>query len=336
MRRALYLAISVLLTASALYPKSSLYQRAAELAEEDPREAEALYVRFIAESGNEKLKRAAAHELFTLRLKQGRLTEAFFQASSSAFRSRFLSALEENLRLDPNPARRLVVALREDCSAEDDAGKTAKLLAKEKYPLAAYSFALTVLTRCNVENPESVIPDLPEERDKIDGRAVNFALLEIREAIGRDDFEAAETLMHEVRQNAGALIEKEPGYGMQLDFARARLDSKKENFSAVLSHCAAIEKKKPPRWIRNACRSLTAHSLLKEGKPAEAYARIASLKIPAQDIDNRLLRLTAAVAAEETTAEKLVKFTRRRSYKECAPLLRKLAEEILAAAAQNR
>ena len=69
---------------------------------------------------------------------------------------------------------------------------------------------------------------------------------------------------------------------------------------------------------------------------AEAYARIASLKITPQDIDNRLLRLTAAVAAEEAPAEKLRKFTRRRSYKECAPLLQKLAEEILLAAAQNR
>lgn len=336
MTRAASLAVFFLLTSFALYAKSSLYRRAADLADEDPREAEALYVGFIAESGNDKLKRAAAHELFTLRLKQGRLTEAFFQAKSSAFRSRLLSALEEHLRLDTSLARRLVTSLRKECSGDGDAEKIAKLLARDKYPVATYSFAVTILTRCNNDAAASVIPDFPEEIEKIDGRAVNFALLEIREAIGRDDFETATSLLGEVRKNATVLIEKEPGYGLQLDFAEARLASKQEDYEDVLAKCASIEKRKPPRWVRNACRSLTAYCLLKQGKAAEAYARIASLKITPQDIDNRLLRLTAAVAAEEAPAEKLRKFTRRRSYKECAPLLQKLAEGILLAAAQNR
>lgn len=336
MARAASLAILFLLTSFDLYAKASLYQRAADLADEDPREAEALYVRFLAETGNDKLKRAAAHELFTLRLKQGRMGEAFFQAKSAAFTRRFLSALEEHLRLDTSPARRLVTALREECSDEGDAENLSKLLAREKYPVAAYSFAVMILGRCNNDAADSVIPDFPEEKEKIDGRAVNLALLEIREAIGRDDFETASSLLGEVRKNAAALIEKEPGYGLQLDYAEARLDSKQENYAGVFARCASIDKKKPPRWVRNACRSLTAYCLLKQGKAAEAYARIASLKIASQDIDNRLLRLTAAVAADEAPAEKLRKFTRRRSYKECAPLLRKLAEEILHSDAQNR
>ena len=202
--------------------------------------------------------------------------------------------------------------------------------------MVAYNFSLAVLERCKVEDPVALIPDLPEDSEKVTARALQLALLEIREAISRDNFERAEELMGDIRSEGKAVLEKEAALVLQLDFTEARLFSKKEDFTAVKDRCAAIEKKKPPRWLRNACRFLAAFAFLKEEKYSEAYAKVANLKVTATEIDNRLLRLTAAVAADEEEAEKLAKFMKRRSYKECAPVLRKLAAEILEIKVQNR
>ncbi len=330
------IAIFSFLVFSPLAAKQSAYQRAQALLEDDPREAEALLVHFIRQTGNDKLKRAAAHELFTLRLKQGRLAEAFLQAKSSGFKKRFLSAVEEGLKVSESSAGRLVAALRQECDAGGDAEKIAILLGKNKFPVAAYNFSLTVLERCKVEGSEAILPDFPEEAEKVDARTLSLALLEIRAAISRDDTEEAEALLTEVRKTAANFLEKEPAFALQLDFTEARLFSKKEDFKALGNRCAAIEKKKPARWLRNACRFMTAYAYLKQEKYAEAYARIANLKIVPVETDNRLLRLTAAVAADEEIPEKLEKFMRRRSYPECAEVLRKLAEEILEIKAQNR
>lgn len=316
----------------------SLYRRAQDLAEDDPREAEAMFAQFVKQSGDAKLKRAAAHELFALRLKQGRLKEAFFQGGSGTFRKRFLSAVEEGLKLAESSARRLVAALRRECEAAEqgDAAAIGALLDKHRYPPAAYDFSVTVLERCKVPEPLTVFPEFDEAAGQTDVRALQLALMEIRETLAGDDMEEAAALLKAVRESVARLPEAAPAWLLQLDFTEARLAAKKEDFAAVKERCSAIEKKKPPRSVKYACRSLTAYALMREEQYSEAYARLVNLKISPPEIDNRLLRLAAAVAAGEAPADKLRKFMKRRSYKECAPVLRSLAEEILQSQTANR
>ncbi|MBN8221300.1 MAG: hypothetical protein J0L53_10280 [Spirochaetes bacterium] len=322
----------------ALFAAPSLYRRAQDLAEDDPREAEALFVQFIQQSGDAKIKRAAAHELFTLRLKQGRLKEAFFQGSSGSFRRRFLSAVEEGLKLAESAARRLVAALRRECEAAEqgDAAAIGALLDKHRYPPAAYDFSVSVLERCKVPEPLAVFPEFDAAAQQPEVRAIQLALMEIRETLAGDDIEEAAALSKAVRESVARLPEAATAWALQFDFIEARLAAKKEDFTAVKERCAAIEKKKPPRSLKYACRSLTAYALMREEQYSEAYARLVNLKIAPAEIDNRLLRLTAAVAAGEAPADKLRKFLKRRSYRECAAVLRGLAHAVLESQTANR
>ena len=86
---------------------------------------------------------------------------------------------------------------------------------------------------------------------------------------------------------------------------------------------------------RKACLYLKGFALLKDKKYAQAAKVLNALKAEPREIDNRLLKLTAAVAARQVPVSKLNKYARRASYRYQAKVLRELAAEITAAGDEN-
>ncbi|HRP68727.1 MAG TPA: hypothetical protein PLY93_04285, partial [Turneriella sp.] len=156
--------------------RSSLYRRAQQLTENDPREAEALYVKFIRETGAHKLKRAAYHELFALRLKEARLAEAFFQINKKSFRRRYVSAMEENLHLSNRRAQRLLSVLERECNPERDTEKLREYLEASKATVLEYNYVLRVQTLCGNNDTLAVLPELPVSNDDFDENKFYTAL----------------------------------------------------------------------------------------------------------------------------------------------------------------
>lgn len=317
-----------LLLVPAVQAKGSAYFRATELTQEDPLEADALFVSVIRNSGEAKIRRAAIHQLFYLRLRSGRTAEAFSLISSESMRKKYASELAAQLKISEKNAERLVQRLRSACGKGRDLQKFADFLEENRSGVSTYDFSFRVLKKCRPADAAEILP-VPDSEANMDRRTLALALIAIREGKNAESgSESAQSLIV-LKSRAADITAKDAALKGQLLVIEARQAVKNSDFALVAENCGQVAAEEALKRYRGQCRFLTAFALIKDGKPAEAYARLAVQKIPPQQIDNRLLRLIAGVSAGKIPRERLRKFMQRASYPECAPVLRELAENTL-------
>lgn len=313
---------------SAWPAKGGVYFRATGLIEEDPLEADALFASVIRNSGEAKIRRAAIHQLFYLRLRSGRVAEAFSLVSSESMRKKYETAMAAQLKIPEKSAERLIQRLRSACTKSYDLQKLVDYLVEKKAGVAAYDFSYRVLKKCRPADALEILP-VPEPEGELDRRALALALVAIREGKSAGSGLEPAQLLNELRSKAAGVLDKDASLRGQLLIIEARQAVKNADFPLVAENCRQVAAEEVLKKFRGQCRLLTAFALLKEGKPAEAYVRLAAQKIQPAQIDNRLLRLIAGVTAGKIPRERLRKFMQRASYPECAPVLRELAENTL-------
>jgi hypothetical protein len=308
--------------------KPNAYFRATGLVEEDPLEADALFASVIRNSGEAKIRRAAMHQLFYLRLRSGRIAEAFPLVSSEAMRDKYDAAVAAHLKIPEKNAGQLIQRLRSACGKNYDLQKLAGYLEEKKAGVASYDFALRVLKKCRSEDALEILPQ-PEPETDLDKRALALALIAIREGNAVEDGIPVNDRIGELRSRGAAVFGKDAALRGQLLIIEARLALRNSDFPTLTENCRQISEDNALKKFRGQCRFLTAFALIKEGKPDEAYLSLATQKIEPGQVDHRLLRIIAGVAAGKMPREKLRKFMQRASYPECAPILRELAENTL-------
>ncbi|MBV6494881.1 MAG: hypothetical protein LDLANPLL_02918 [Turneriella sp.] len=309
--------------------KASLYSRAQKLSSIDPREAEALYSKFITKTTDSKLKRAAKHELFTLRLNEGRLAEAFFQLQNKSFHKRFLSAMEENFRIPSLRANSLTKLLQMECSPDANIQKIKNYLQKIKANVAIYQFVLTVLFNCGAKDNLEVLPDLEYIAKDLDDYKFYLGLFTLQELLGKGDLEHAKEYLYFLSNTALPQLNNPHKLMQQIVVAEARVELKAGNWEKVEQVCLKLQDIPQKSAARKACTYLRAFASIKQEDYISAHRSLIKIKIHPHEIDNRLLKLIAAFGAGKLEEEKLRKFMRRVSYPECAKILRRAANEVL-------
>lgn len=312
------------------------YQRAQSLIEDDPLEADALLADAIRATGNAKIRRAARYDLFYLRLRLGRFSEAYPLATGKGMRKRLIKSAAAQFRTNEAKLSRVIAATDEECSADGDAGRVGQILAQSKGNAALYDFALQRLEACKMKETRPIFPVLAKENQLIsETRLLNIYALKARSLISAGDYETAQQGIALIREAAADLLSKNAALEWPLLLAEARSAALQANADAVAGLCKKLGSDEDAAAARKACLYLKGFALLKGRKYAEAAKVLNALKAEPREIDNRLLKLAAAVAARQVPVAKLHKYTRRASYRYQARVLRDLAAEITAGADEN-
>lgn len=325
-----------LLFTLALHAGDRNYQRAQSLIDDDPLEADALLADTIRTTGNAKIRRAARYDLFYLRLRLGRFSEAYPLATGKGMRSRFIKTAAAHFRSTEAKLSRVIAATDEECDPQGDAGRVGQVLAQNKGNAALYDFALQRLESCKTKEMLPIFPVLAKENQQIsETRLLNIYTLKVRSLISAGEYETAEQGIALIREAAADLLSQNAALEWPLLLAEARSAALQANTDAVGGLCKKLGSEEAAAAARKACLYLKGFALLKSQKYAEAAKVLNALKAEPREIDNRLLKLTAAVAARQVPVGKLHKYTRRASYRYQAKVLRDLAGEITAAADEN-
>lgn len=312
---------------------ASPYQRALDLAASDPLEAEALLERVLHGADNTKLRRAAAIQLFYLRLANGRLVEAYPLLRDKSQLKKFIYALSAQLHIDESATARLMHAVKAECKADGDAAVIGALLEKQTYPAMAYDFGLRLLRKCGVKNLAEIFP--PEILDAeiadaeiADVRNAQIVLVYVREVKGEDAARVAHALIEKLTNFAQHSDSAPNTLSQQAALAEARLAARNEEHADVMRLCASLRAAKTDRNISTACAYLLGFAYAHLGQMKKAHAILSAQMADAIDIDHRLLKLTVAVAVGAQPKKNLRGYMRRASYHYCAAILRRFASEI--------
>lgn len=311
------------------------YQRAQQLLEDDPLEADALLADTIRTTGNSKIRRAARYDLFYLRLRLGRFSEAYRLATGKGMRSRLIKTASAQFRTTEAKLSRVIAATDEECSPDGDAGRVGQILVQSKGNAALYDFALQRLEACKTKETLPIFPVLAKENQQIsETRLLNIYALKARSLISAGEYETAGQGIALIREAASDLLSKNAALEYPLLLAEARSAALQGNADEVGGFCKKLGSDEEAA-ARKACLYLKGFALLKDKKYAQAAKVLNALKAEPREIDNRLLKLTAAVAARQVPVSKLNKYARRASYRYQAKVLRELAAEITAAGDEN-
>lgn len=332
-RRALLLSLIPL--ANAFAAGNNSYYRGLGLVEEDPLEADALLSAALKTTTNDRIRRAARYDLFYLRLRLGRFVEAYPLASTKSMRRKFVAAAAPQLRIPEARFERLLSALDRECAAREDgdAGRVGEWFAKTKNPAALYDFAYRRLEACKVAEPEGIFPAMPEKVD--DMRIVQIRLVAERLTAANREYSENKQALAALREASSSLSETSSQLAVQLDLAEARLAALAGQMAETDTTCARLRSTEGGAFARRACAYLRGYAALKSTEYARADKILSVLKVEPREIDNRLLKVMAAVAAGRTGREKLRRFMKRASFRYNAAPLRNLAEEISAAKSEN-
>lgn len=330
------LLISLLLLQLPLIAAGSAYQRAQDLLEDDPLEADALLADTVKSTGNAKIRRAARYDLFYLRLRLGRFSEAYPLATGKGMRSKLIKTAAAQFRTTEGKLSRVIAAIDAECSAEGNAERIGEVLAQTKSSVAVYDFALQRLESCKVNEKLQIFPQLSKETQQIsEVRLLHVYTLKARSLISAGEFETAQQGLTLLREAAADLLAQNAALELPLLLAEARNAALQAKSDAVNTICRDIGSREDAAAARKACLYLKGFSLLKTQNYPEAAKILNALRAEPREIDNRLLKLAAAVAGRQVPAAKLRKYTRRASYRYQARVLRDLAAEILAARNEN-
>ncbi len=312
------------------------YQRAQQLIEDDPLEADALLADTIKSTGNAKIRRAARYDLFYLRLRLGRFSEAYALATGKGMRSKLMKTAAAQFRTTESKLSRVMTAPDQECGAEGDAGRVGQVLAQNKANAALYDFALQRLEACKAKETLSIFPVLTQENQQItETRQLNIYALKVRTLISAGEFEVAKEGLTLIREAAQDLLAKNAALEWPLLLAESRIAAMQGNAEDVGALCKKLGTAEEAAAARSACLYLKGFALLKTGRYAEASGVLRALKPEPREIDNRLLKLAAVVAAGQAPSARLRKYSRRASYRYQAKVLRDLAAEILGSASEN-
>lgn|GEM_PF-6052008 len=320
----------------ALRAASSSYERAKELMEDDPLEADAQLSDTIKKTGNAKIRRAAKYDLFYLRLRLGRFSEAYPLATGKGMRSRLVKTAAAQFRTTEGKLSRVIAAIDAECRPDGEAEHIAEILTQTKSSAAVYDFALQRLEACKFKERLAIFPVLSKEKQQIsDARLLHIYVLKARSLISAGEYETAQEGLLQIREAAADLIAQNGAFELPLFLAEARNAALQARADEVTAICKNISAREDAFSARKACLYLKGYALLKLQKYPEAAKILNALKAEPREIDNRLLKLTAAVASHQIPAAKLRKYTRRASYRYQARVLRELAAEIAPVAAEN-
>lgn len=315
---------------------SMAYDRAKDLLEDDPLESDALLADTIRNTGNAKIRRAAKYDLFYLRLRLGRFSEAYPLATGKGMRSRLIKTAAAQFRTTEGKLSRVIAAVDGECSADGDASRVGEILAQTKSSAAVYDFALQRLDACKMKETARIFPLLSQEAEQIsEARLLHIYVLKARSLISAGEYETAQEGLSQIREAAADLIGQNAALELPLLLAEARSAALQEKADVVSALCKNIAAREGAVAARRACLYLKGFTLLKIKKYPEAAKILNALKAEPREIDNRLLKLTAAVAARQIPAAKLRKYGRRASYRYQAKVLRDLAAEIAPAPGEN-
>lgn len=317
------------LTVGSAEARTSDYRRAQVLAKSDPLEAEALYERFMRETPNAKIRRAANYELFYLRLSNGRLAEALAQSGNKEFGKKFSTAVADAYGITGEQASGLVRRLRAICAEEGEVSPLGNYLRQRQMPAPVWDFTLRAMLRCKATGRSQIFaPDL-FELERPTRLQTALRLIAVREQLYADADKAAQ-LFAITRSAAEEQFAGDEQIKVQLIVLGARIAAAKEDDAQAFALCEELPPGQPAKQARAACDLLLAHALLKKHEPAKAWKKIRQVPVNQLELDNRLLRLAVAVAAGVAKPEKLATFAKRASYPYCARSLRELAESVLA------
>lgn len=314
----------------------SAYQRAQELLEDDPLEADALLADTIRNTGNAKIHRAARYDLFYLRLRLGRFSEAYPLATGKGMRSKLIKAAAAQFRTTEGKLSRVIAAVDAECSPEGDADRVGQILAQTKSNAAVYDFALQRLETCKLKETLGIFPVLSKETQQVsEARLLHIYAFKARSLISAGEYATAQEGLAHIREAAADLLGQNAVLELPLLLAEARNAALQGHADEVTAICKKISASEDALAARKACLYLKGFTFLKAQKYPEAVRILNALKVEPREIDNRLLKLTAAVASRQVPATKLRKYGRRASYRYQAKVLRDLAAEILAASDEN-
>lgn len=309
--------------------RTSDYRRAQTLAKTDPLEAEALFERFIRETPNGKVRRAANYELFYLRLRNGRLAEAFVQSGNREFGKKFNTAVADAYGITGEQASGLVRRLRAVCAEEGEVSRLGYYLRQGQMPAPVWDFALRVMLRCKATGRSDIFASDLFELERATRLQTALRLIAVREQLYADADRASD-LFAITRAAAEAQYGEDEQLKIQLIVLGARIAAAKEDYEQAIARCADLPATKAARQARATCDVLVAHALFRQGDSGQAWKTLRKVPLTPMEPDTRLLRLTVAVAAGVTEPEKLTAFTQRASYPYCARSLRELAQTVLA------
>jgi hypothetical protein len=251
---------------------ASLRSRAMALKESDPAEAEALLVRFIHETGSEKLRRAARYDLFYLRLSNNRLVEAFQQGQEKAFRRKYHEAVAMRYNLQPKATSRLVSRLASICAKKEISEEGREYFALARFGAAVYEFAIRVMQSCKIESAPSVLPEPTMGARAANERQLTLKLLKIR--YGIEETALAGQQLAELATLDADLLAANATLQGQFDLLQARLAMEQGDLGTAGARCKALPGKNhqiaadglpflarlPPCPERTVCRRLPTHS----------------------------------------------------------------------------
>lgn len=308
---------------------ASPYQRALQLAESDPLEAEALLEQVRQGAGNAKLRRAAAIQLFYLRLGNGRLVEAYPLLRGKSQHKKFIGALSTQLHTSASSTVRLLHAVKVECKAAGDAAAVGSILDEQAYPATAYDFSLRLLRKCGAKNLAKIFPPEILGAEIADIRSAQIILVYVREVKGEDAARVAHELIERLKNFALHSAGAQNDLLQQAALAEARLAARNEEHADVVRLCDGIRDVGESRNILTACAYLSGFAYAHLGQTKKAHAILSAQKANATDVDHRLLKLTVAVAAGNAPKKSLKAYMRRASYPYCAAILRKFASEVV-------
>lgn len=307
--------------------KSSTYFSARKLVDSDPREADALLARVAADNADPKISRAALYDLFYLRLKHGRLAEAFAVARTKTMKKKLAEASAAHLGISDKSAERLIHVLRAACQGEVNAGKVSQLLVGKKAGAKVYDLALKALRGCHMNKVAEAVLAQREEGFS-SRRLIQLHLMAIRYAL-EDGLDAeAESLVEMLRNGGGEIFMEDKELQGQFALIEARRASRAGDSEAARGHCAAMDAGKKLAVTRRSCRFVLAFALAAEGKFVAGYALVSTEEIENHELDLRLLRLSLKVGAQKAPVEKLRAFQKRASYASTAKSLQELANNV--------
>lgn len=326
----LFIVCTLFLFQSGYFAADRSYTRAQSLLEDDPLEADAILADILKTTPHAKLRRAVKYDLFYLRLRLARFSEAYPLATGKGMRKKFITEAAGQFGVTEGKLTRVLAKLDANCTAASDLTAVTESLVQTKATAALYDFALRRLEACKAEEPLRIFPVLGEESGPIlESRLVNIYLVKARALISAGEYETAREGLTRLGAAAEKLIADKPQLAVQLMLTQARESATSLRSDEVNPYCTQIAEYEGFTTARQACTYLRGYALLKQGKSAEAAKILLPLKAEPHELDNRLLKLCAAVSVKRQPAEKLRRFTHRASYRYQARVLRDLAAEIL-------
>lgn len=331
-----FLSIAILFLSFRLSAADGTYYRALGLVEEDPLEADALLADTLKNTQSAKVRRAAKYDLFYLRLRLGRFSEAYPLATGKGLRGKFLKAAAAQFHTDEAKLSKVISVIDTECGPTGDAARVGQILAKARSPAAVFDFALQRLEACRVPDTLNLFPVLAKEEQQIsDNRIYNIYILKLRTLISAGEYEIVPEAISRIREAAADLLARNAALELPLSLVEARYEAMAGTAEAVATICKNLSARENAAHAVRACLYLKGYSLLKEKKYAEAAKTLNALKAEPREINNRLLKLTAAAASHQVSVTKLKKYIRRSSYRYQAKVLRELSAQVLEAGGEN-